>query len=45
MKEAGQSYDDLLQDMILAYNRQQLAGMAKAARAGTGKWVAIDDVA
>lgn len=45
MKGAGQSYDDLLQEMILAYNRQQLAEMAKGARAGKGKWVSLDDVA
>lgn len=45
MKGAGQSYDDLLQEMILAYNRQHLAQMAKDARAGKGKWTALDDVA
>ena len=45
MKGAGQSYDALLQEMILAYTRQQLAEMARSARAGKGKWIALDDVA
>jgi hypothetical protein len=45
MKGAGQSYDALLQEMILAYNRQLLAEMARGARAGKGKWIALDDVA
>lgn len=45
MKGAGQSYDALLQEMILAYNRQLLAEMAKGARAGKGKWLALDEVA
>lgn len=44
MKGAGQSYDELLQEMMLAYNRQQLAEMAKSARAGKGKWIALEDV-
>ena len=45
MKEAGQSYDALLRDMMLAYNRQQLARMAQAARRGEGEWIDLDDVA
>lgn len=44
MKEAGQSYDELLQDMMLAYNRQELARMAKDAREGKGKWIDLKDV-
>ena len=44
MKEAGQSYDDLLQRMMLAYNRQELARMARDAREGQGEWVSLDDV-
>lgn len=45
MKEAGQTYDDLLQEMILAYNRQELARMAQEAREGRGEWIDLDDVA
>lgn len=44
MKEAGKSYDDLLQEMILAYNRQELARRAQEARRGTGEWIDLDDV-
>jgi hypothetical protein len=45
MKEAGQSYDALLREMMLAYNREQLARMARAARKGEGEWFDLDDVA
>ena len=45
LKEAGQSYDQLLREMIVAYNRQELAVMAKRARRGHGEWVDLKDVA
>lgn len=45
MKGAGQSYDDLLKEMMLAYNRQELAHMAREAREGNGDWLDLDDVA
>lgn len=45
LKEAGQSYDALLRDMIVAYNRQELARMAQRARGGEGEWTDLEDVA
>jgi hypothetical protein len=45
MKDAGQSYDELLQRMMLAYNREELARMAREAREGTGEWIDLADVA
>ena len=45
LKEAGQSYDELLRDMIVAYNRQELVRMAQRARRGEGEWVDLKDVA
>ena len=45
MKDAGQSYDELLQLMMLAYNREELARMARQAREGTGEWIDLADVA
>jgi hypothetical protein len=45
MKDAGQSYDELLQRMMLAYNREELARMAREAREGTGDWIDLADVA
>ncbi len=45
LKNAGQSYDNLLQRMMLAYNREELAAAAKAAREGKGTWTNLDDVA
>lgn len=45
MKNAGQSYDELLRSMMLAYNREELASMAREARKGKGDWTDLDDVA
>lgn len=45
MKNAGQSYDELLRDMVIAYNRQELASAAKSARAGKGEWIDLASVA
>ena len=45
LKNAGQSYDELLQRMILAYNREELAAAARSAREGKGTWIGLDDVA
>lgn len=34
LKQAGQTYDELLGEMIQAYNRQELANKARIARLG-----------
>ena len=44
LKEAGQTYDDLLEDLLHAYNRRDLARFAKSAKSGTGKWTSLEDV-
>jgi hypothetical protein len=38
IKQAGQTYDELLGDMVKAYKRRELAQLAKDARAGKGSW-------
>jgi hypothetical protein len=43
LKQAGQTYDDLIADMVVAYNRSQLADAAKRARSGKGNWHNIED--
>jgi len=43
MKKIGPSYDDLLRNMMIAYNRQKLATRARGAREGTGEWRKLDD--
>ena len=45
MKDAGQSYDELLQRMMVVYNREELSRMAREAREGTGEWIDLADVA
>ena len=44
IKEAGQTYDELLGDMIQAYNRKDLAMRMDAAERGEGKWTNLEDV-
>ncbi len=43
LKGAGQTYDELLGDMVQAYNRRGLAMLAREARAGKGKWHDLED--
>ncbi|MFH1401098.1 MAG: hypothetical protein ABIH41_06275 [Nanoarchaeota archaeon] len=38
IKQAGQTYDELLGEMVIAYNRKELANLAKSARKGKGTW-------
>lgn len=45
MKEAGMTYNELLQDMIRAYNRQELVKKARKARTMDSEEVeSIDDI-
>ena len=44
MKQAGQTYDDLLAKMIVAYNRVELAKKAKDAKKGKGSWTKLEDI-
>ena len=43
IKQAGQTYDELLGEMIKAYNKEELAEYAKSARKGKGNWTKLDD--
>lgn len=43
MKEAGQTYDQLLQQLLWQSNRGKLAVKARDARAGKGMWVPIEE--
>ncbi|MFP4045642.1 MAG: hypothetical protein ACLFS3_01125 [Candidatus Aenigmatarchaeota archaeon] len=43
MKEAGETYDELLKKMIRDYQRHKLAEKAREARKGKGKWIKLDD--
>lgn len=44
MKEAGQTYDELLQQLIQSYNRRELAIKMDNAEKGKGKWTDLKDV-
>jgi hypothetical protein len=44
LKQAGQTYDDLLADMIVAYNRHQLKESVILAKKGKGNWHSLDDI-
>lgn len=44
MKEAGQTYDDLMKELIQARNRQDLANRMRAAERGEGEWFSLDEV-
>ena len=44
IKQAGQTYDDLMGDLIQARNRMELAKKMDAAKKGQGKWFSLDDV-
>ena len=43
IKQAGQTYDELLGEMMQAYNRRELALAAKSARVGNGKWHKLEE--
>lgn len=44
MKQAGQSYDELLEKLMQAHNRQELAARAQAAEQGKGTWHSLESV-
>lgn len=44
LKEAGQTYDELMRELIQARNRLELAKKMDAAEKGEGKWFSLDDV-
>lgn len=44
LKEAGQTYDDLVRELIQAHNRLELAKRMDAAEKGEGKWFSLEDV-
>jgi len=43
IKQAGQTYDELLDQMIRAFNRKELANLAQSARKGSGNWHKLED--
>ena len=44
LKEAGQTYDDLLTKLLQARNREKLANEAYKARLGKGNWTRLEDI-
>jgi hypothetical protein len=44
LKQAGQTYDELLADMIIAYNRNELRKSVILAKKGKGTWYTLNDV-
>ena len=44
IKQAGQTYDELLGEMMQAYNRKELAFHAKSAQKGEGNWHNLEDL-
>lgn len=44
IKQAGQTYDELLNEMMQAYNRRGLALSARSARKGKGNWHNLEDI-
>ncbi|MFH1054453.1 MAG: hypothetical protein V1740_08585 [Candidatus Woesearchaeota archaeon] len=44
IKQAGQTYDELLGEMMQAYNRKELALHAISARKGEGNWHKLEDL-
>ncbi len=44
LKEAGQTYDDLIKELLQARNRRELAKFAKLAKRGTGNWTSLEDI-
>ena len=44
LKEAGQTYDDLMRELIRSHNRLMLAKKMDAAEKGNGKWHSLEDM-
>ncbi|NOZ81403.1 MAG: hypothetical protein GXP63_07070 [DPANN group archaeon] len=44
MKEAGQTYDELIGELVHVHNRRELAQFARSAHAGKGTWHKLEDV-
>lgn len=44
LKEAGQTYDELIGELVQAHNRRELASFAKSAKAGHGNWTNLGDI-
>ena len=44
LKEAGQTYDELMKELIQARNRLDLARRMDAADRGEGEWFSLDEV-
>ena len=44
IKEAGQTYDDLMRELIQARHRLELSKRMDAAEKGEGKWFSLDAV-
>ena len=44
MKEAGQTYDELLKELVQAYNRRELSSKMNEAEKGIGNWTKLDDL-
>ncbi|MFH1589700.1 MAG: hypothetical protein ABIB43_04000 [archaeon] len=44
IKEAGQTYDELLGKLLQAHNRRELAFKLDAAEKGKGNWTNLEDV-
>jgi len=44
IKEAGQTYDELISKLIQAHNRMELAAFAKSAKSGKGNWTNLEDI-
>jgi predicted CopG family antitoxin len=44
MKEAGQTYDDLLFELMKSYNRKELSRKMNLAQKGRGNWTNLEDI-
>lgn len=44
IKEAGQTYDELIGELVQAHNRRELASFAKLAKSGKGNWTDLGDI-
>ena len=44
MKEAGQTYDELLNKLMQSYNRRELAAKMDSAEKGEGNWTKLDEI-
>ncbi|MGV8151411.1 MAG: hypothetical protein ACP5NV_06825 [Candidatus Woesearchaeota archaeon] len=44
IKEAGQTYDELIGELVQAHNRRELASFAKSAKIGKGNWTNLGDI-